>query len=98
MDGSANNGKCDVSGSVVNSFSIDLHRGEVIGLTGLLGMGQEQVPHLLFGSQRARSGEVTLYTISGGKHAWPGGPPPTRIGADQPTPKPDASRVMSDFA
>ena len=50
----------DVSGSLVNSFSVDLHRGEVIGLTGLLGMGQEQVPHLLFGSQRARGGEVLL--------------------------------------
>jgi ribose transport system ATP-binding protein len=58
----------DVSGSVVNSFSIDLHRGEVIGLTGLLGMGQEQVPHLLFGSQRARSGEVTLRGRAYGLH------------------------------
>ena len=37
------------------TFSIDVRRGEIVGLTGLLGMGHEQVPHLLFGSQRAES-------------------------------------------
>jgi ribose transport system ATP-binding protein len=47
-------------GSVVRSFSLRAHRGEVVGLTGLLGMGQEQVPHLLFGSQRATAGELEL--------------------------------------
>jgi ribose transport system ATP-binding protein len=51
-----------IRGSLVNSFSVELHRGEVIGLTGLLGMGQEQVPHLLFGSQPARAGEIVLGT------------------------------------
>jgi ribose transport system ATP-binding protein len=51
----------DVRGSAVRPFSIDLHRGEIVGLTGLLGMGQEQVPHLLFGSQRA-TGEVSVST------------------------------------
>lgn len=51
----------NVRGSVVRSFSIDLNRGEIVGLTGLLGMGQEQVPHLLFGSQRA-TGEVRVGT------------------------------------
>jgi len=49
-----------VTGETVRGFSLDLHRGEVVGLTGLLGMGQEQVPHLVFGSQRARAGEVTV--------------------------------------
>jgi ribose transport system ATP-binding protein len=49
----------DLCGSIVQPFSIDLHRGEIVGLTGLLGMGQEQVPHLLFGSQHA-AGEVRV--------------------------------------
>jgi ribose transport system ATP-binding protein len=49
-----------VAGSVVRSFSLRLHRGEIVGLTGLLGMGQEQVPHLLFGSQRATAGEISV--------------------------------------
>src|SRR5262245_2427269 len=50
----------DVSGSVVRSFSLQLHRGEIVGLTGLLGMGQEQIPHLLFGSQHATAGTIEL--------------------------------------
>jgi ribose transport system ATP-binding protein len=50
----------NVSGTLVRSFSVELHRGEIVGLTGLLGMGQEQVPHLLFGSQRAQAGEISL--------------------------------------
>jgi len=50
----------DVSGSVVDEFAIDVRRGEIVGLTGLLGMGHEQAPHLLFGSQRAESGRVSL--------------------------------------
>jgi len=49
-----------MTGSVVRSFSLRLHRGEIVGLTGLLGMGQEQVPHLLFGSQPAAAGRVEL--------------------------------------
>jgi ribose transport system ATP-binding protein len=49
-----------VAGSVVRSFSLQLRRGEIVGLTGLLGMGQEQVPHLLFGSQPATAGRVEL--------------------------------------
>ena len=40
------------------TFSIDVRRGEIVGLTGLLGMGHEQAPHLLFGSQRAESGDA----------------------------------------
>jgi ribose transport system ATP-binding protein len=50
----------NVTGKVVRSFSIVVHRGEIVGLTGLLGMGHEQAPHLLFGSQRARSGEISV--------------------------------------
>jgi ribose transport system ATP-binding protein len=50
----------NVSSRLVRSFSLQLHRGEIVGLTGLLGMGQEQVPHLLFGSQRASSGTIGM--------------------------------------
>jgi ribose transport system ATP-binding protein len=31
--------------------SFELRRGEVLGLTGLIGMGHEEVPYLLFGAQ-----------------------------------------------
>jgi ribose transport system ATP-binding protein len=50
----------DVNGTLVRSLSFELHQGEIVGLTGLLGMGQEQVPYLLFGSQRPRAGKVTV--------------------------------------
>jgi ribose transport system ATP-binding protein len=50
----------NLRGAGVRSCSLTVHRGEILGLTGLLGMGQEQVPHLLFGSQPASGGEVTV--------------------------------------
>ncbi|MEZ5076080.1 MAG: sugar ABC transporter ATP-binding protein [Solirubrobacterales bacterium] len=50
----------NVSGSVVRDFSVDVGRGEVLGLTGLLGMGWEEVPYLLFGADRAKSGSVEI--------------------------------------
>jgi ribose transport system ATP-binding protein len=49
-----------LSGRHVHDFSLDVHRGEVIGLTGLVGMGWEQVPYLLFGGERAGEGTLTL--------------------------------------
>jgi ribose transport system ATP-binding protein len=39
-----------LSGHVVRDLDLDLHRGEVLGLTGLIGMGHEEVPYLLFGA------------------------------------------------
>ncbi len=50
----------DVSGSNVAGFSLRLHRGETVGVTGLVGMGQESVPYLLFGSDPATAGRVTV--------------------------------------
>jgi ribose transport system ATP-binding protein len=49
-----------LSGSLVNDLSMSLSRGETVGVTGLLGMGWEEVPYLLYGAKRATSGEVTL--------------------------------------
>ena len=36
------------------------HRGEVVGLTGLLGSGFEEVPYLLYGARQASSGLLTI--------------------------------------
>jgi ribose transport system ATP-binding protein len=46
----------DLSGEGVDTVSIDLRRGEVIGLTGLVGSGYANVPYLLFGAKRAGAG------------------------------------------
>ena len=50
----------NLTGRVANGVSFEAHQGEILGLTGLLGMGHDEIPYLLFGAQRARSGEVAL--------------------------------------
>jgi simple sugar transport system ATP-binding protein len=44
----------------VAPFSLTIHRGEVVGLAGLLGSGRTEVARLLFGADRADHGRVTL--------------------------------------
>ena len=48
------------SGDGVNDFSLELRRGEVVGLTGLLGMGQDRIPYLLFGAGGITEGSLNL--------------------------------------
>ncbi len=50
----------DLSGGQVERLSLDLQPGEVVGLTGLLGSGYEQVPYLLYGALPARHGRLVL--------------------------------------
>ena len=40
--------------------SFKLHRGEVLGLTGLIGAGRTELAHVLFGMARADAGTVSL--------------------------------------
>ncbi|MST31435.1 ATP-binding cassette domain-containing protein [Acidimicrobiaceae bacterium USS-CC1] len=47
-------------GSLVDGVDFSLRRGEVLGVTGLLGSGFEQVPSLLFGAVPASGGELRL--------------------------------------
>jgi len=49
-----------LSGEPVHDLSLDLVGGQVLGLTGLIGSGFEEVPYLLFGARRARDGRLTL--------------------------------------
>lgn len=49
-----------LAGGAVDAVDLQVHRGEIVGLAGLVGMGQNDVPYLLFGATRARSGEVTV--------------------------------------
>lgn len=48
-----------ISGQVAQDVSFKLHRGEILGLTGLMGMGHEEIPYLLFGASPA-SGEIVI--------------------------------------
>ena len=47
-------------GRRVKDFSLVVRRGEILGLTGLIGAGQEEVPYLLFGARAGRSGTITI--------------------------------------
>jgi ribose transport system ATP-binding protein len=48
-----------VSGSIVRDVDVTVRAGEVLGVTGLLGSGFEELAHLLFGSRRG-TGELEL--------------------------------------
>ncbi len=49
-----------LSGGTVRDLALTLHRGEVVGLTGLIGAGFEEVPYLLFGAAPASHGRLGI--------------------------------------
>jgi ribose transport system ATP-binding protein len=49
-----------LTGAAVRGVSFELHAGEVVGLTGLLGSGFDEVPYLLYGGRPASSGRLRL--------------------------------------
>jgi ribose transport system ATP-binding protein len=49
-----------LTGATVTDVSFDLHEGEIVGLTGLIGSGFEEVPYLLYGARRARAGRLVI--------------------------------------
>jgi ribose transport system ATP-binding protein len=49
-----------VNGDGLHDFSLTVRRGEVVGVTGLLGMGWEQVLPALYGAGHGTSGELTI--------------------------------------
>ena len=49
-----------LSGGNLRKVDINFYRGEVLGLTGLAGFGFEEVPYLVFGAKKARSGSLLI--------------------------------------
>lgn len=47
-------------GDKVRNVSFELRKGEIVGVTGLLGAGQNEMVKALFGMERMTSGRVTL--------------------------------------
>ena len=45
-------------GRSVHDLSLDLRQGEIVGLTGLVGAGYDDVPLLLFGGRKASAGTI----------------------------------------
>ncbi len=60
-----------VAGGSVQDLTLTLHRGEIVGLTGLVGSGIEQALHLIFGAQAPDRGEVTLDGVRLGEASPP---------------------------
>lgn len=47
-----------VSGTFIRDIDLDLHRGEVLAVTGLIGSGRSELGRLIFGTQAITSGTV----------------------------------------
>ena len=44
----------------VHPFNLTIHKGEVVGVAGLLGSGRTEIARIMFGADAADTGEVTL--------------------------------------
>ena len=44
----------------ISPFTLDIGKGEVIGLTGLIGAGYDRIPYLVFGASSAMSGDLLV--------------------------------------
>lgn len=49
-----------LAGAGVSALDLAVRAGHIMGVTGLVGMGQDDVPHLIYGSRPARSGSVFM--------------------------------------
>lgn len=48
----------DLTAAGVDDVNFDIRRGEILGLTGLMGSGFEEIPYLLFGARKALAGTL----------------------------------------
>ena len=67
-----------VSGGTIKNVSFAMKEGEVLGLTGLVGSGFEEILYQMFGATRAQSGRMT---IAGVAHDLAAMSPPAAIKA-----------------
>ncbi len=44
----------------IKPFNLDIHKGEVVGLTGLLGSGRSELARVIYGADRAQSGTLKV--------------------------------------
>ena len=51
----------NLTGNGVWNISFDLHRGEILGLAGLVGAGRSELIRVLYGAARKDEGKVLLY-------------------------------------
>ena len=51
---------CNLQGGTIRNFSAELARGEVVGLTGLIGSGYDEVIYMAYGAVPAAGGVLEL--------------------------------------
>jgi ribose transport system ATP-binding protein len=49
-----------LSGRIATGLEFSVQRGEIVGITGLVGMGHDEVPYLVFGARNRLAGDVEL--------------------------------------
>lgn len=49
-----------LAGKMLEPSDFVVRKGEILGLTGLIGSGYEEVPYLAFGARPARSGDISI--------------------------------------
>jgi ribose transport system ATP-binding protein len=54
----------DVGDGQVSEFSLELSAGEIVGVTGLMGMGWSRIPYLLFGAIHRATGGLVIGGVS----------------------------------
>jgi ribose transport system ATP-binding protein len=50
----------NVNGEILRNVSLDIHRGEILGLTGLIGSGFDEMPYVLYGARPAKAGTLEI--------------------------------------
>jgi ribose transport system ATP-binding protein len=51
----------DLRGETIGGVDLRLHEGEILGVTGLAGMGQDELPMLLYGASPCAGGRVRVF-------------------------------------
>ncbi len=49
-----------LTGAVAQDASFEVHAGEILGITGLVGAGHEEVPYLIYGARAATAGKIAV--------------------------------------
>lgn len=50
----------NLAGAGIGPLDVSLHAGEIVGLTGLIGSGYDRVPYLVYGAEKAASGQILI--------------------------------------
>jgi ABC-type sugar transport system ATPase subunit len=69
----------DLHGGPLRGVDLELRRGEIVGVAGLVGSGRSSLLRTVFGAHRPASGSVTVTDPSG--HRFPDGDTHQRMGA-----------------